>query len=283
MSEFSTLLYEQPANGVARIVLNRPQVRNAQDLDMTYELHAAFDRASLDSSVRVIILAAADPHFSSGHDLRAKDTKKLGVDYPLKSTWGGFEEKPIHARYAREQEIYLEATRRWRNLEKPTIAAVQGRCIAGGLMLAWACDLIVASDDATFCDPVVSMGVCGVEWFAHPWELGIRKAKEMLWTAGTWTAQEAQSFGMVNRVVARADLGNATLTLASIIASKPPFAVRTTKAAVNGALDAMGQPLAMERAFALHQLCHAHNLVEFGSIVDPSGVHGSIRRTPGKD
>ena len=277
MSEFKTLIYERPADGVARIVMNRPQVRNAQDLEMTYELHAAFDRAMVDDGVKAVILAATDPHFSSGHDLRSVETKQLGVDYPMVSSWGGFTERPIHARYAREMEIYLDATKRWRNLEKPTIAQVQGRCIAGGLMLAWACDLIVASDDATFCDPVVAMGVCGVEWFAHPFELGVRKAKELLWTASSWTAQEAQGFGMVNRVVPRAGLAEATLELASAIAAKPAFAVRATKAAVNGAQDAMGMPLAMDRAFALHQLCHAHNLVEFGSIVDPSGLHGSVK------
>lgn len=282
MSDYSTLLYEHPAEGVVRIVMNRPHVRNAQDLDMTYELHAAFDRAMVDAAVKVVILAGADPHFSSGHDLRSKQTKKIGVDYPARSTWGGFDEPAIHARHAREQEIYLQATRRWRNLEKPTIAEVQGRCIAGGLMLAWACDLIVASEDATFCDPVVAMGVCGVEWFVHPWELGARKAKEMLWTAGTWTAREAQSFGMVNRVVPREELAGAALGLASVIASKPAFAVRTTKAAVNGTLDAMGQSNAVDQAFALHQLCHAHNLVEFGSILDPSGIPASIAKSSGK-
>jgi enoyl-CoA hydratase len=100
-------------------------------------------------------------------------------------TWGGFGLDGNEGRYAREQEIYLQVTRRWRNFPKPTIAQVQGKCIAGGLMLAWACDLIVASDDAQFCDPVVTMGVCGVEWFAHPWELGPRKAKELLFTADT--------------------------------------------------------------------------------------------------
>jgi len=105
--------------------------------------------------------------------------------------WGGFTEPNAHGRFAREQEIYLQITRRWRNLAKPTIAEVHGKCIAGGLMLAWACDLIVASDDAEFCDPVVTMGVCGVEWFVHPWELGPRKAKELLFTADVWSAAEA--------------------------------------------------------------------------------------------
>ena len=112
--------------------MSTPEARNAQNLAMGYELNAAFDRAALDDGIKVIVLAAADPHFSSGQ-----------------------------GHFAREREIYLQNTRRWRNLVKPTIAAVQGRCIASGLMLAWACDLIVASDDALFCDPVLTMGVCG--------------------------------------------------------------------------------------------------------------------------
>lgn len=275
---FETLLYERPAEGVARIVMNRPDARNAQNLDMTYELDAAFSRAVADDEVKVVILAGADPHFSAGHDLRDTTQKQLGKDFPVVSTWGGFAAPGAEGRYAREQEIYLQNTRRWRNLAKPTIAQVQGKCIAGGLMLAWACDLIVASDDAQFCDPVVTMGVCGVEWFVHPFELGPRKAKELLWTAESWSAEEARQFGMVNHVVARADLPRFTLALAEKIASKPTFAVKTVKEAVNRTLDIMGQNSAIEQAFGLHHLCHAHNMLQFGTIVDPSGLHPSVRK-----
>jgi enoyl-CoA hydratase len=275
---YATLLYELPAPGVARIVMNRPDARNAQNLDMTYDLNAAFDRAVADDEVKVIILAGADPHFSAGHDLRETGDKKLGVDFPVVSTWGGFEAPGAEGRFAREQEIYLQNTRRWRNLSKPTIAQVQGRCIAGGLMLAWACDLIVASDDAQFCDPVVTMGVCGVEWFVHPFELGPRKAKELLWTAESWSAQEAYRLGMANHVVPRAALSEFVLGLAGKIASKPAFAVKTAKEAVNRTLDIMGQNSAIEQAFGLHHLCHAHNMLQFGMLVDPSGLHPSVRK-----
>jgi enoyl-CoA hydratase len=279
MSEgYATLLYQRPAEGVARIVMNRPDARNAQNLDMTYELNDAFDRALADDDVKVIVLAGADPHFSAGHDLRDNTTKQLGKDFPIVSTWGGFSAPGAEGRYAREQEIYLQNTRRWRNLAKPTIAEVQGRCIAGGLMLAWACDLIVASEDAQFCDPVVTMGVCGVEWFVHPWELGPRRAKELLWTAESWSAQEAHAFGMVNHVVPRADLSRFVLELAGKIASKPTFAVKTVKEAVNRTLDIMGQNSAIEQAFGLHHLCHAHNMLQFGMLVDPSGLHPSVRK-----
>src|SRR6187431_737637 len=250
--EYETVIVERPEPRIARIVMNRPEARNAQNLQMTYDLNAAFDAAVQDDAVKVIILAGNGPHFSAGHDLRAGVKNAAGVDFPPVGNWGGFAEPNAHGRFAREQEIYLQITRRWRNLAKPTIAEVQGKCIAGGLMLAWACDLIVASSDAEFCDPVVTMGVCGVEWFVHPWELGPRKAKELLFTADVWSAEEAHRLGMVNHVVPRPELSSFVMKLAERIAAKP--------------------------SFALHQLCHAHNLQEFGMVVDPAGLHPSVRK-----
>lgn len=278
MSSYETILVERPDPAVARIVMNRPDARNAQNLQMTYDLNAAFDDAVQDDSVKVIILAGAGPHFSAGHDLRATTKNEAGIDFPPVGAWGGFREPGAHGRMAREQEIYLQITRRWRNLAKPTIAEVHGKCIAGGLMLAWACDLIVAADSAEFCDPVVTMGVCGVEWFVHPWELGPRKAKELLFTADSWSAQEAHQLGMVNHVVPTTELSAFTMALAQRIAAKPSFALKMTKEAVNRSVDIQGQPAAIDQAFALHQLCHAHNLQEFGMIVDPSGLHPSVRK-----
>ncbi|QLH70405.1 enoyl-CoA hydratase [Rhodopseudomonas palustris] len=278
MSSYETILVERPDPAVARIVMNRPDARNAQNLQMTYDLNAAFDDAVQDDTVKVIILAGAGPHFSAGHDLRATTKNEAGIDFPPIGAWGGFREPGAHGRMAREQEIYLQITRRWRNLAKPTIAEVHGKCIAGGLMLAWACDLIVAADSAEFCDPVVTMGVCGVEWFVHPWELGPRKAKELLFTADSWSAQEAHQLGMVNHVVPATELSAFTMALAQRIAAKPSFALKMTKEAVNRSVDIQGQPAAIDQAFALHQLCHAHNLQEFGMIVDPSGLHPSVRK-----
>jgi enoyl-CoA hydratase len=122
--------------------------------------------------------------------------------------------------------------------------------------------------------------VCGVEWFVHPWELGARKAKEFLFTADSWSAEEAHRLGMVNRVIPRADLRRETLALAQRIAEKPAFALKVTKEAVNRSIDVMGQPAAIDQAFALHQLCHAHNLQEFGSIIDPGGMPEAVRKSP---
>ena len=264
--------------GIARVTLNRPELRNAFDDALIRELKKAFLDIEKDKGVRIMILAGNGPHFSSGHDLRPGAKNSAGVDFPPVGNWGGFAEPNAHGRFAREQEIYLQITRRWRNLAKPTIAEVHGKCIAGGLMLAWACDLIVASHDAEFCDPVVTMGVCGVEWFVHPWELGPRKAKELLFTSDVWSAEEAHRLGMVNHVVPRDELSSFVMKLAERIAAKPSFALKLTKEAVNRSVDVMGQPAAIEQAFALHQLCHAHNLQEFGMIVDPAGLHPSVRK-----
>src|SRR5690606_31973667 len=153
---------------------------------------------------------------------------------------------------------------RWRNIPKITIAAVQGKCVSGGLLLCWPCDLIVASDDAQFQEVTVAMGVAGVEWFAHPWEMGPRKAKEMLLTGEPIGAEEARQLGMVNRVVPRDQLQDATLDLARKIAAQPTFATKMVKMAVNGAVDAQGRHAAFQTAFALHHLAHSHWMEIYG-------------------
>jgi enoyl-CoA hydratase len=275
---YETVLYEIPAPGVARITQNRPEARNAQNYQLTYDLNAAFDEAAADESVKVIILAGAGPHFSAGHDLRGGGPPLSS--FPTVGTWREFGKKGAEGYMAVEEEIYLGMCRRWRNIPKPTIAQVQGKCIAGGLMLAWVCDLIVASDDAMFSDPVVQMGVCGVEYFAHPWELGARKAKEMLFTADWVTAEEAHRLGMVNHVVPRDELESFTLALAQKIAEKPSFALKLAKEAVNQTLEAQGQWQAMLAVFNLHQLAHAHNQELFGMRIDPTGIPGAVRRNP---
>ncbi|MES1991869.1 MAG: enoyl-CoA hydratase [Pseudomonadota bacterium] len=278
MTGFQTLLYENPAPHLARIVLNRPDTRNAQDTRLLYELNDAFNKAAQDNDVKVIILAANGPHFSSGHDLRERDTGAAMKEFPTVGTWCGFECAGAEAQMAREKEIYIGFSERWRNIPKPTIAEVQGKCIAGGLMLVWPCDIIVAADDAAFLDNTVAMGVGGAEFFNHPWELGVRKAKELLFTADWLSAQEAEKLGMVNHVVPRADLTSFTLALAERIATKPLFALKLAKEAVNAAQDAQGRSSAMQTAFALHQLAHSHNMQVHGMLVDPSGISPAVKR-----
>ncbi|MGM0584400.1 MAG: enoyl-CoA hydratase [Pseudomonadota bacterium] len=276
---YETIRYETPADAVARITLARPERRNAQNLKMLYELNAAFDAAAHDDAVKVIVLAADGPHFSSGHDLGG-DRDMSGFD-PV-TPWGGFDRPGAEGRQAREEEYYLGFCQRWRDIPKPTIAQVHGKAIAGGLMLAAVCDLIVASRDATFSDPTVAFGVNGVEWFSHPWDFGIRKAKELLFTGGALGAEEARALGFVNHVVARDDLESFVLSLAGRIAGRPSMGLRLAKMAMNQAQDAQGFRTAMNAAMALHHVGHANNQERFGQSVDPSGVE-IIRREAKQD
>jgi enoyl-CoA hydratase len=264
------ILYERPAPHVARIVLNRVETRNAQDALMLYELNDAFDRAAQDDEVKVIILAANGPHFSSGHDLRDSGQLETLKSFKTVGTWCGFGCAGAEGRMAFEKEAFLGFSERWRNIPKPTIAEVQGKAISGALLLIWPCDLIVAADDASFQDNTVLMGVSGIEFFNHPYELGVRKAKEMLFRSSWVSAQEAHRLGMVNHVVPRAELSAFTLELATDISKKPMFALKLAKEAVNAAQDAQGRGAALQIAFAYHQLCHTHNSKVFGMIVDPS-------------
>lgn len=266
----SPVRYDHPLPGVARITLARADVRNAQDTHLLYALNDAFDRAAQDDEVSVIVLAADGPHFSSGHDLFETDPLTAIQEHEPVGTWCGFGCEGAESQMAREKEMYLGFSERWRNIPKVTIAAVQGKAIAGGLMLVWPCDLIIAADDAEFVDNTVAMGISGAEFFHHPWELGVRKAKEMLFTSDAVTAEQARQLGMVNHVVPLDELESVTLALAEKIARKPSFALKVTKEAVNAAQDAQGRLPAMQTSFALHQLCHSHNQQVHGQPIDPT-------------
>ncbi|OLF19064.1 enoyl-CoA hydratase [Actinophytocola xanthii] len=245
---------------VATVTMNRPEYRNAQNSAMTYALDTAFARAVDDDEVKVIVLAGAGDHFSAGHDI---GTPGRDVDTTFQRRavlWWDHVGKPGgDQRYAREMEVYLGMCRRWREIPKPTIAMVHGACIAGGLMLAWVCDLIVAAEDAFFADPVVRMGIPGVEYFAHPWMLGPRAAKEVLFTGDRFDARRAYELGMVNRVVPRSDLVGETRAMAERIARMPRFGLALAKRAVNQAEDQMGLRTGMDSVFGLHHFAHAHN------------------------
>ncbi len=281
--ESTPILYETPEAGIARIVLNRPKTANAQDTALLYALNDAFDRAAHDEDIRVIILAANGKHFSSGHDLSERNSYRNMHDHETVGAICGFTCEGAEAQMSREEEIYLGFSERWRNIPKPTIAAVQGKCIAGGLMLAWPCDLIIATDDASFTDPTVSFGVGGVEYFAHLWEVGARKAKEMLFTSDALSAEDALRLGMVNKIVPRDELESATLEMARKIAAKSRFALKLTKKAINAGQDAQGRELAMQNAFHLHQLAHTHWLKLYDMLMDPTGLPEATQRAMGFD
>src|SRR4051794_3366006 len=229
---YETILYEVDGH-VATITMNRPDAANAQSTALIDELDAAFDAADADDEVRVVILAGAGKHFSAGHDLKAL----VGGEG---DEWTAMRETP-EGKFRHEQVMYYERCKKIHDFRKPTIAAVQGSCVAAGLMLACMCDLIVAADDAVFQNPVLRMTGAGVELLVEPWELGIRKAKEFLWTGDKLDAQEAWRLGLANKVVPRDELMARTMELAEKVALVPPITAQVVKDSINNVGNLMGK------------------------------------------
>lgn len=255
-------------DGIATITMDRTRYNNVQNSQMTYALDDAFRRAVDDDAVKVIVLAGAGKHFSAGHDIGTPG-RDLEKTFPeRKHLWWDHVGKPGGEKlFVREQEVYLGMCRRWRDLPKPTIAMVQGACVAGGLMLAWVCDLIVASDDAFFADPVVRMGIPGVEYFAHVHELNARIAKEFLFLGERMSADRAYQMGMVNRVVPRDRLAEETYAIATRIAAMPRLGLALTKQVVNHIEDLQGKRAGMDNAFGYHHFAHVHNTLAQGDTL----------------
>lgn len=280
-TEEEPILYES-SGPVAWITLNRPRYRNAQNAALLYALDDAFARFAADDELRVAVLGATGEHFSAGHDLGSP-----GVDHEVTQDrrtlwWDHVGKEGADRTLAREEEIYLGMYRRWAEVPKPTIAMVQGACVAAALKLAWACDLIVAADDAFFAEPLLQMGVPGIEAFKHPWELGARQAKEFLFTGEPISAERAHALGMVNRVVPRAELREQTEALAERIARNSRFSLALAKKAVDAAAEAQGQRIAMDQAFSLHQISHLQNELTTGSRTASQGVE-EVKEAIGRD
>ena len=262
MRDYQYLTVESHDEGsIVRILLNRPGSRNAQNRGMLVELGDAFLAAEADDAVRVVILGGAGPIFSSGHDLGSKEAiaEHRGPDRHPTYTGNGATRKGTEARMLQEWHYFYDNTRRWRNLRKITIAQVHGTVYAAGLMLMWACDLIVAANDAEFADVVgTRLGMCGVEYFAHPWEFGARKTKELMLTGDSVTVEEAHRLGMVSKIFPTDELGDRTLEFARRIAALPTMTALLIKESVNQSVDNMGFYNALQACFTLHQLNHAH-------------------------
>ena len=230
--EYQHIKYEP--GKVARVILNRPRYRNAQSRLMIEEMDDAFACAAADDEVRVVVLSGVGDHFSAGHDLgtpeELADQQKRGF--------------PAEGRgvYKRLRWLYLETHLRWRNLPKPTIAMVQGYCIYGGWMFASAMDLVFASEDALFLPS-------HTQYFAVPWEIGPRKAKEVLFEHRFITANEALAQQLVNRVYPKDKLEEETLAYADRIAEHDPFILRSYKFSINHMMDTMGYTAELEAAF----------------------------------
>src|SRR5690606_23686192 len=259
MTDYEYVRYEPLDEGrIVRILLDRPEARNAQNRGMLVELNDAFLRAERDDEVRVVILGGVGPMFTSGHDLGSKVSMEEILHHPSWQENGGTRDGAERL-MLQEWHHSFDNTRRWRNLRKITIAQVHGDVYAAGLMLMWACDLIVAADDVTFADVVgTRLGMCGVEYFAHPWELGPRKTKERMLTGDSLSVDEAHALGMVTKVFPGAELAERTLELARRIAQLPTMTALLIKESVNQTVDNMGFYNALNACFTLHELNHSH-------------------------
>lgn len=263
MSDYKYLLFDSfDDNTIVRITLNRPAQRNAQNRGMLVELDAAMMRAEQDDQVRVVILAGAGPSFSAGHDLGSSAQVaeiQPGPDQHVSARTNGGDRTAVEKRMLQEWHYFFQNTLRWRNLRKPTIAQVHGNVFSAGLMLMWCCDLIVAAEDTLFADVVgTRLGMCGMEYFAHPWEFGPRKAKELLLTSDAIDAEEAYRLGMVSKIYPVDELAEKTLAFARRIASVPTVTALMIKESVNQSVDNMGFYNALQACFSLHQMNHAH-------------------------
>ena len=260
VAEFQDVTYEL-IGPVARICHARPDRGNAEGTRLLDEIDAALKIANRDEAVRVVIVGGVGKNFSGGHDV------KEAMGRP----------NIVETRYAYEEERYLGHCLRLWDFPKPTIAQVQGACIAGGFMVANMCDLVVASDDAFFADSTCAMlAAAATEVLVHPWVLGLRAAKEFLYTGRKMMAEEARQLGMVNRVVPRAELEQATLALANEIAKAPPFAIKLLKRSLNKTADMQGFRNAIQAHFDLHELSHTTH--EYDRI-RAGGLDATIART----
>ncbi|OBF92176.1 enoyl-CoA hydratase [Mycobacterium sp. 852002-51163_SCH5372311] len=263
MSDYGFLKWETFDEGmIVRISLNRPDQRNAQNRGMLVELDEAFTRAEADDTVRVVILAGEGPMFSSGHDLgstQARTEFSPGLAQHPTVTINGGTRDGAERTMLQEWHYFFQNNLRWRNLRKITIAQVHGDVFSAGLMLIWACDLIVGSEEVRFADVVgTRLGMCGMEYFGHPWEFGPRRTKELMLTGDAIDIQEAYRLGMVSKIFQRDELAERTLELARRITKVPTMAALLIKESVNQSVDNMGFYNALQSCFALHQLNHSH-------------------------
>jgi enoyl-CoA hydratase len=262
MTEYTYITYTFVDDGrIVRVMLNRPQAKNAQNRGLLVELGDALIRAESDDAVRVVILGGEGTSFSAGHDLGTPEQLAEWAPVTRHPTYtiNGANRTAAEARMLQEWHYFFDNTRRWRNLRKILVGEMHGPVLAGGLMLAFACDLVVAADDTTFADVVgTRLGMCGLEYFATPWEFGPRRTKELLLTGDALDADEAYRLGFVSKVFPRAELADRTLAFARRIAAMPSMTALLIKESVNQTLDNMGFYNALNACFTLHELNHSH-------------------------
>ena len=227
--DFREILYAVDGP-LAVITLNVPQYKNAQGYRMLDEIDAAFDRAQADKNVRVLVIRGSGGNFSTGHDLGSPEAlayrKSLGAAPGIET-------------YDQFRKYNLDLLLKWRNFTKPSIAMVEGYCIYAGWMLAAAMDVIFAAEDAEFLGGFV-------EYNTIPWDIGIRRAKELVFESRFISAAEAAQYGLVNRVYPKAELERESLAWARRVAENSPEALRMAKIQMNKAEDAQGFTQAVE-------------------------------------
>ncbi len=236
--DYQQIIYEK-RDRIGVIRTNRPRYRNAQSRLMLEEMDDAFMKAERDADIRVVILQGEGEHFSAGHDLGTPEQQEdlerrpypEGTRGHLQMTW----------------DLFVDCSLRWRDLKKPTIAEVQGYCIFGGYLIASVMDLIVAAEDALFLPSHLQL-------FTAPWDLGIRKAKAILFGNRFIPAAEALELGLVHKVVPREDLAAETWAQAERIAVNDPLSLRMLKASINGAQDAMGYRTSVHTAHSNYMI-----------------------------
>ncbi len=253
--DYAQILYELDGH-VLRVTCNRPSYRNAQSRRLLEELDDAFARASEDTEVRVIVLMGAGDHFSAGHDLGTPDEQADRQQRPRQAG--------LRGRFHHSREHFVEKTLRWRNVAKPTIAAVQGYCIFGGWMIASAMDIIFAADDAMF------LGV-NFQYFSIPWDVHPRKVKEILYESRFIDAQEALELGLANRVIPREQLEAETMAYAHRVAQNDPFQLRLIKMAVNQMQDGQGFTSHITAAHTMHILSSTGEADPDYALAKPEG------------
>jgi enoyl-CoA hydratase len=262
-AEAEPVLLVEDIGSVRRLTLNRPKALNALNGDLTGDLSDAILAAGPDPSVSVVIVRGAGRAFCAGYDL-AEDAEGGIMDA---QAW--------HRDLSSSMEKMLEIV----ECPKPVIASVHSYCLAGGTDLMLACDLAVAADDAYFGYVDIRFGSGVVSMFL-PWVVGVRKAKELLFTGDDRVpADEALRIGLVNRVVPRFDLDDATLALAEEIARNEPFVVQTAKRAANRAWDVAGFRAAMPANVELDVMIETANLPardEFRRITNEQGLKAAI-------
>ena len=224
MTETYQTIRLERSGAVALLTLARPERLNAIDKRMLGELQHALDAVERDDEVRALVVKGAGGNFSSGFDLKEQmEVRPTGFD-----AWREILDRDFSA-----------VTRFW-HLNKPTIAAVQGYCLAGGCELALCCDITIAAEDAIFGEPELKFGA-GIVVMILPWLVGPKRAKEIiLGGADRITAAEALRIGLVNRVVRSEEVESAAIALARHIAVIDPDLVRQTKRAINQSFEIMG-------------------------------------------